>query len=198
MNTRETPEELYGRQWSFRMADEYTTMMKSRSRYSDTDIARLPKAEFDQACTWDAARGENLILCGPTGTGKTRIAGILVKRWMTQNGYRCRWIPETEMAIEVGDKAMHGKVGDYLDPLCSCAILFIDDLGKAPPTERFVSSLYHIVESRHAAKKPIICTTQLTAEELKAKLGSRDQSESHALAIFRRLSEEAMVIKISK
>lgn len=164
-------------------------------RYAETDSSRLNPEPFKEALSWDHGQGDNLLLLGPTGRGKTRTAWLIVKNLMLEKQIKVCSVNDAEFVLEVGDKTMSGKLKDYVAGLCKPPVLFIDDLGKAIPTERYIASLYYLVEERHSHQKPVIVTSQLSEQELNKRFSSRDIPVSHAAAIVRRLKENCKVIK---
>ena len=165
--------------------------MRYRSMMDD----RLDLETVEKALCWDWTHGKNLILIGPTGSGKTWLAWQVVKKHVCDLGVKTESALESQLSISIGDKAMSGSLSAYLEELCTPTLLFVDDLGKAPPTERYLASLYHISERRYAHSKPTILTTQYGEDELLAKWSSRgDANTAHAIA--RRLAEGASTIKV--
>lgn len=72
-----------------------------------------------------------------------------------------------------------------------CQYLFIDDLSKAPLTERYGRELYKIVNARYEAGLPTYITTQDGPEDLVKAMARGDQDvEKKLAAIIRRLTQD--------
>jgi DNA replication protein DnaC len=65
---------------------------------------------------------------------------------------------------------------DLLDELAGLALLALDDLGTENPTSWARDRLYTLVNRRYLAQRPTIVTTNLSLEDLAARLGERTVS----------------------
>ena len=55
----------------------------------------------------------------------------------------------------------------YLQELCSCDLLILDDFGMERQTEYASEQVFHIIDSRYLARKPLIVTTNLSLQSMK-------------------------------
>ena len=137
--------------------------------YRDTDPARLPAHQLETTLAWQVAP-KGLLLTGPTGAGKTRIAFLLLHR-LIMHGVQMRVFDcagfAHELARQFGNKS--GTAETWLDNLAQCQVLFFDDIGKTPFTERVEAELYTLIERRTAYRLPIICTMNMKGVDLIAK-----------------------------
>jgi DNA replication protein DnaC len=78
---------------------------------------------------------------------------------------------DTEFANECSLRFGNHTSREWLIRLCSTRILFLDDLGKAAPTERYRHELDHVIEQRTAWGRPMFVTTNFNGEELAGRLG---------------------------
>ena len=77
-------------------------------------------------------------------------------------------------------------------------LLIIDDMGKEPPTEWAISTVYNIINGRYEAYLPTIVTTNYNTESLIARMTPRDTSDSTtAQATIDRLMEMCMAITLT-
>ena len=67
----------------------------------------------------------------------------------------------------------------------------LDDFGKESTTERVQSELYHVIEQRIAARRPVFGTMQLGRDEFAARM-----SADKGGAILRRLDEKCTLITL--
>jgi DNA replication protein DnaC len=142
--------------------------------YLETDEARLPKAQWDQARAWDWRTGKSLLLHGVTGKSKTRIAWLALKRYFEHDDSSEETsivaLTAAEFSRQSSDNAANGKSQSWADNLIAVGCLFIDDLGKGRMTDRNESDLFDILDRRFAFKRPNIITTNTVGEELEKRL----------------------------
>ena len=111
-----------------------------------------------QSNNW-IAKGQNLIMTGPTGCGKTYLACALGHHACI-HGYQVRYFRASRLFEQI--TISHGD-GSYLKLLAQIAkadVLLIDDWGLEPLTQCQKNDLLEIMEDRHNSKSTII-TSQL-------------------------------------
>ena len=75
--------------------------------------------------------GRSLILCGPSGTGKTHL-GIAVAYRAIQNGYEALFTSAAEMIETLSVATRRGELAATLARYTHPAVLVIDEVGCAP------------------------------------------------------------------
>lgn len=150
--------------------------------YRITDPARLPQDKLADVLSWEYG-SEGLLLIGPSGGGKTR-AGYLLLRRLLEEGRKIRAFDCAAFGHEVGRKFRDGTGEDFTDKLAKMEIVFLDDVGKIPFTERAEAELFALIERRTANLLPIIATLNMTGENLEAKT-----SQDRGAPMVRRLRE---------
>lgn len=158
-------------------------------RFRDYRLGGCPnQGAAMQVASWMATapwpRGENLILSGPVGTGKT---GLLV------GAMRAIWEDQGSVIAFVGVPAMldqmrPGNDDDPMDRLRDALVLGLDDLGAEKPTDWVRERLYVLVNARYEAKRSTIVTTNCNLGELAATIGERTVS---------RLQEGATIVRVA-
>ena len=140
-----------------------------------------------------------LVVSGPTGTGKTRSAKIILRWWGMRMSY-LRAVPREKIVFAEMVFAM-----SMVDPSRSLATLFVaggsfteareaaaeigrmvrpdllivDDLGREPkwcPADTMSSGLCDLLDARVEARRNTILTTNLTGKEIGNRYGARLRS----------------------
>jgi DNA replication protein DnaC len=157
--------------------------------YRQTDAERLPRNDLlPLVMQWEFGP-HGLLLHGPTGTGKSRCAWLLLKREHDQG----RRILVLDHSIgfryaEMFDESP-GKAAGWIEQLSSAHILFLDDVFKARLTDSLQGALFTVIAARCEAQRPIIVTTNDTGESLTERL-----STDRSAALVRRLIEHTKQI----
>jgi len=150
--------------------------------YRETDPDRLPADKLAEAMSWQWGP-EGLLLIGPTGTGKTRCAYLLLKR-LLKEGRVIRAFDCAAFSHECSRRFRDGTGEDWTDGLAKVEVVFLDDVGKMSFTERAETELFARVERRGANKLPIIGTTNMVGADIEAKA-----SADRGAPLVRRLRE---------
>lgn len=147
--------------------------LKENACPEDIDYAQdrgLSKAVMKQLaeCLW-ISRKQNVLITGPTGTGKTWIACALAHSACRQ-GFSARYLrmPRLFQALELarGD----GSYPKLLHSLQKTQVLILDDWGLAPMAEAQRRDLLEIMDDRHNQSSTII-TSQLPVKHWHEVIG---------------------------
>ena len=151
----------------------------------------LDRALFARLMTgrWVSAH-QNILICGPTGIGKTYLACALANQACRQNRSALyvrltRLLPA--LAIGRGD----GSYAKLLTKLANTDVLVIDDWGLAPLTDESRRDLLEIFDDRHGTRSSII-TSQLAVKHWHDSIGDPTLAD----AILDRLVHQAHTLDL--
>lgn len=171
-----------------RMADELFEKI-CPAAYRETDVAQLPKNQFDRAMQWTMGpRG--LLLMGPTGQCKTRIAWKVIERLVRQEYLRSIAVfSGVSFGHELAKAYKRDEAEEWLERIWEAKVVFFDDLGKLKLTERAETELFGVIDHRTSHNLPIITTTNDTGDTIADRM-----SDNRGPALVRRLREFCQVI----
>lgn len=133
------------------------------------------------------SKGKGLLLYGSVGTGKTFIAACIANALINQ-GYPCLVTNFARLVNTI--TGMYDGKQEYIDGLDRFELLVIDDLAAERDTEYMNEAVQNIIDSRYRSGKPLIITTNLTADELKHPKDMRKQR------IYSRLMEMCIPLEV--
>jgi DNA replication protein DnaC len=152
----------------------------------------LDRALFQSllSCAWIRAH-EGILICGPTGVGKSFLASALAQKACRENhSVLYQRVPKlfTELALARGD----GRYARMMRSLCRVDVLILDDWGLALLDAGARHDLLELLEERHG-RRSIIVTSQLPVDKWHDIIGD----PTYADAILDRLVHTAHRINLS-
>jgi len=105
----------------------------------------------------------NLIITGPTGTGKTWLANALANQAVI-SGYSAHYIRISTLMAELALKRAEGNYLKWLKKMKSFRLLILDDLGLMALTMEQTQELLEVIEARNGNGSMIV-TSQLPINE---------------------------------
>ena len=131
----------------------------------------------------DTRSRPSVVLFGPAGSGKSRLAAAVCRRILDRSSDRVRWWTEADLL----DACRPGGAGE--GGVRSVEVLVLDDLGASAPTEWGVAQLLAIVDARWRDELPTIATTNCASRvDLADRVGERTVSRLAGGALTLRLS----------
>ena len=133
----------------------------------------------------------SIIFYGPPGTGKTHLAAAIANHLIAQGKpVICMTMIDLLERIKRTYSTTGGSESDVLKIYKTVPLLVIDDIGKEPPTEWAISTVYNIINGRYEAYLPTIVTTNYDTEALIDRMTPRESHDSMtARATIDRLME---------
>ena len=138
----------------------------------DKDTA--PESNAGRVCRryverWEDMKASNhgIIFMGTPGTGKTFYASCILNA-MHQNGIAAVMVRTTDLV-----DMMKSNARDTLERVGRVPLLILDDLGAEGDSSYATAIILRVIDTRALAGKPLIVTTNMTAEELKQESGPR-------------------------
>ena len=124
------------------------------------------KVARDYVSKWSdfASKNAGLVLWGDVGTGKTFFAACIANALIEQHVS----VKMTNFSTILNDLFAENDKNKYLDRLNDHSLLIIDDLGIERGTEYALEQVYNVIDTRYKSGRPLIVTTNLTLDELKA------------------------------
>ena len=131
-------------------------------------IAKNYVRDFDK-------RKDNLLLIGPTGTGKTHIS-TAIARELIHKGYDVIYDSTQNILSDFEAdrfKSGYGREDNRSDKYLDCTLLIIDDLGTEFSNQFTLATIYNLLNTRQNKGLATIISTNLSPEELARKYEDR-------------------------
>lgn len=120
----------------------------------------LDKAEFQSLCTLDWIRnGHNLVMTGPTGTGKSWLASALANQACRQ-GLSCHFVRVPILIESLMAARATTTFIQKLAQLKKFDLLILDDWGIEPFSKRAQNDLLELIDNR-LGNRSVLITSQL-------------------------------------
>ena len=161
------------------------------SRLASFEDEHINHPAFDIMQKWCVSNTNklNVLICGPTGTGKTYLTQCIADLLIKKNR-----IVLFTTAFNLNNNMLNYHISqvqnrdEILEPFLSAEVLIIDDLGSEPMLTNITKEyLYLILNERMAKKLSTIITTNLYPNDLvehySSRLCSRLTDKKHAIMI---------------
>ena len=133
--------------------------------------------------------GRNLLLYGPSGTGKTHVA-IAIAYKAIQHGSDARFVTAAHLIDELSSAGRDRRLREALVPYTHPGVLVVDEVGYLSYGPDAANVLFQVVNERHLHRRPMVFTTNKPVEEWGRVLHDADLAE----AILDRVLERGRVL----
>ena len=146
-------------------------LMDCRFEKDNGQVPQLQHARKYVTC-WQQIRqkGLGLLLWGPPGSGKTFAAACIANAFVESRDPFPPRVIMTDLGTILRQNlaATPAQREEDTSRLLDADLLILDDFGTERQTEYTQEQIYHIVNGRYIRRAPLILTTNLTLEQLKA------------------------------
>ncbi len=140
---------------------------------SQFDFAAVPQLNrgliLELASGGFIANGDNLLLCGPAGVGKSHVCNALAYEAL-KRGESVIYRSAHRLLAELHAARADGSYARRFAKLCSVHLLAIDDFGLRPLSPQAAEDLYEIVRERYE-RRSIVMTSNRALHEWPAAFG---------------------------
>jgi DNA replication protein DnaC len=137
------------------------------------------------------SEGRSLILCGPTGTGKTHLAIAIAYRAI-QNGYEALFTSAAEMIETLAVATRRGELAKTLATYTHPPVLVIDEVGYLAVGGDAANLMFQVVNDRYLHRRPMLFTTNKPLAAWGLVLHDPDLAE----AILDRVLERGRLVEL--
>lgn len=109
------------------------------------------------------AHGENVLIFGPPGVGKSHLA-IGLGRKIVEQGHTVRFTTATALLATLGKAETEGGLSDKLTEFCKPRLLIIDELGYLPFERRAAHLFFQLVSRRYEKGSLLVTTNQRVSD----------------------------------
>jgi DNA replication protein DnaC len=139
----------------------------------------------------------SLFIFGPTGTGKSHLAAAIVREWM-ERGRRARFTRFAEYCESLQDGfassvSAASTMAEYVRP----PLLALDDLGTGKISDFERRSALELIARRGTGVRPTIVTSNMSLEEISARLDDRIASRLGQFKAVEMLGEDFRLRRIT-
>ena len=142
--------------------------------------------------------GQNLLLYGATGLGKTFLCSCIAKELLDQ-GYVVLYLTAGQLFRKLEEirfsKDEDGEKEEWDKELLEADLLIIDDLGTEFATLFTASELFRLINDRKLKNKSVIISTNLNPEDITNQYSDRITSRLREYKVLKFFGDDIRVVK---
>ena len=126
----------------------------------DESVSSIPEPTQRALRTLEwVERAENLVVCGPSGTGKTHFLEALGQACVDA-GHKVSWFSLEDLGVLVRRHGADDTTGRAIKRIMRADVIVIDDIGLLPVTTDTAEALYRVVDAAYE-KRAIALSSNL-------------------------------------
>lgn len=144
-------EEVAGRDAATRRMRRKTAAFPSGKTFSSwrAGESSIPAATQDALATLEwIGRAENLVIAGPSGTGKSHLVEALA-RAAIEKDLRVAWFTLETLTTAIGKAKADGSVARTVTRICRSDLIVVDDIGMLPAGQDAAEAFYRITDAAY-------------------------------------------------
>lgn len=168
--------------------------VKTLEQYDFGFASGAPRAQIQELASLAfVARAENVVLLGPSGTGKTHIASALAYR-ATQAGIKTRFISAADLMLQLATARAQGRLKEYFNrAVLGPKLLVVDEIGYLPFGREEANLFFQVVAKRYE-RGAMVLTSNLPFTQW---AGAFADDQTLVAAMLDRLLHHAHIVQIS-
>jgi DNA replication protein DnaC len=143
--------EVQGREKSMRDNRRKKAQLPSNKTFEawDEKISSIPLVtqSYLRTLEW-IKKKDNLVLAGPTGTGKTFFIEALCQSAIDQD-LKVTWLTLEKLATLVNAHRIDGSINKAIDRLAGVDLIVIDDIGLLPVSKEAAEGFYRLIDAAY-------------------------------------------------
>ena len=169
---------LVDRQWTWKQNNRLQHLLKNaklKLQACVEDIDYKTPRGIDKSmiltllsCDW-IRKHQNLLVCGPTGVGKTFLACAFAQK-ACREGFQTFYLRLPQFFYQIALARADGSYGSFMKKLSKTHLLVLDDLGLTALNDTERRDLLEVIEERHGSASTLL-TSQLPVEHWHDHIG---------------------------
>ncbi len=147
-------EELAGRQASSKRSRLKAAGFPTGKTFEawDAALSSIPVPTQDSLRTLEwIQRRENLVVCGPSGTGKTHFLEALGQQ-VVEEGLRVCWFSLEDLGALIRRHSVDESVGKAIKRVMRADLIIVDDIGLLPVPDETAEALFRVVDAAYETR----------------------------------------------
>ena len=109
----------------------------------------IPEATQQALTTLEwVGRHENLVVAGPSGTGKSHLVEGLAHAAIEQD-LRVAWFTLESLTATIGRAKVDGTIARTVARICRCDLIVVDDIGMLPAGQEAAEAFYRVIDAAY-------------------------------------------------